>query len=788
MKKQFRKNFLFAVLFLMVFLFGIQTVFAVNEFIFSVNDSTGNFAEAYSSYPNPGGTNYFFTDKSSITLKVTFTGAVADNSVVDKISDYDFWSGTESIDSQGKTWILSSIPPGQYFFRADVDQPPYGDAQDIATLYVDVDPAITSITHTCTPSSRVVLNWTAVPGAAWYEVHRNDSVNPLGWPSAWQITTNSYTDTTINSSTAYIYTVRAAQSSGFYIDDPASASITTGTCGGSGSCGNGNINPGEQCDDGSQNGVQCTAPYGGTCTYCSSSTSPGGGIPGCQDISAQGPFCGDNTIQTANGEACDDGNAVSGDGCSSTCQNEAQCTFTSASWNTTTAVEGNLVSLNVVGTNCSGQSVSFVIWEDDSVSSDDPVIVNPSNAVFSGNTATKTWIAEWQDDAPFGDPEYFFDATLVVNSGPIPFTGFARSGLLSVTQAVSPPLCGNNVINSGETCDDGDTTSGDGCSNLCQIEPGWTCTGQPSVCNPTGGGAGYCGDGFCNSTSNNETSLSCPADCGGSLSCQLTSAAWSTTQATTGQSVNLNVVGLNCAGQSVSFVVWEDDTFPNADDSVTTNPVNVVFSGNNAVGSWISEWQSDVIGSNDPEYYFIANVAGSSLPSGTAANQLLNVNQTSGPAPQCGNIATCGNYADSASCTKDQCTVADNSVPTGVDCNDPNIVCSCAWNTTSSSCYSNVVGPAGSCVYTQQTTDDCADGFLTFSWTAQWTWAPSNPGQNDPEGLALQCVSGSRTNECPAQVALPFFGYCNVVVAIIVIGLVYWVLAMKKFGRRKNRK
>ena len=43
--------------------------------------------------------------------------------------------------------------------------------------------------------------------------------------------------------------------------------------------------------------------------------------------------------------------------------------------------------------------------------------------------------------------------------------------------------CGNGIINTGEGCDDGDTSSGDGCSSTCQIESGYSCVGQPSVCN-----------------------------------------------------------------------------------------------------------------------------------------------------------------------------------------------------------------------------------------------------------------------------------------------------------------
>lgn len=34
----------------------------------------------------------------------------------------------------------------------------------------------------------------------------------------------------------------------------------------------------------------------------------------------------------------------------------------------------------------------------------------------------------------------------------------------------STPVCGNNIVESGETCDDGNTVSGDGCSSTCQVE------------------------------------------------------------------------------------------------------------------------------------------------------------------------------------------------------------------------------------------------------------------------------------------------------------------------------
>jgi cysteine-rich repeat protein len=57
-----------------------------------------------------------------------------------------------------------------------------------------------------------------------------------------------------------------------------------------------------------------------------------------------------------------------------------------------------------------------------------------------------------------------------------------------------PPVCGNFLIQPGESCDDGNTTSGDCCSSTCSVEPpGSSCGGDGDLCTP-----GLCdGAGFC---------------------------------------------------------------------------------------------------------------------------------------------------------------------------------------------------------------------------------------------------------------------------------------------------
>ena len=66
--------------------------------------------------------------------------------------------------------------------------------------------------------------------------------------------------------------------------------------------------------------------------------------------------------------------------------------------------------------------------------------------------------------------------------------GFECSGEPTVCVAI---VCGNGLIASSETCDDGNTTAGDGCSDTCAVEAGFTCFGQPSVCLPI-----VCGNAF----------------------------------------------------------------------------------------------------------------------------------------------------------------------------------------------------------------------------------------------------------------------------------------------------
>ena len=76
-------------------------------------------------------------------------------------------------------------------------------------------------------------------------------------------------------------------------------------------------------------------------------------------------------------------------------------------------------------------------------------------------------------------------------------------------------VCGNGLLEPGETCDDGNTTNGDGCSAACASQSGYVCVGEPSVCNTVCGdgitaGGEQCDDG--NINSNDGCSSTCQSE------------------------------------------------------------------------------------------------------------------------------------------------------------------------------------------------------------------------------------------------------------------------------------
>ncbi|MBI1972493.1 DUF4215 domain-containing protein, partial [Candidatus Woesearchaeota archaeon] len=350
------------------------------------------------------------------------------------------------------------------------------------------------------------------------------------------------------------------------------------------------------------------------------------------------------------------------------------------------------------------------------------------------------------------------------------------------------PNCGNFVVDSGEQCDDGNLISGDGCSNTCQNEFCGDSVVQTTLGEQCDDGGTVSGDG-CSSTC--QTELPPPA-------CVLNSSSWDITQTVEGNVVGFRVITTNCVGQTLSFVVREVDAF-DFDDPVVVNPANaVVASDGTATGTWTAEWQPEGgLESDPPEYVFRTTVVGTSTDK-DSSNQLEVYQQ----APLlCANIVTCADYGNQSDCENDICTVANSSVPSTVDCNDPNTSCSCSWNATSSSCgpsftvtttnvTTNQTSNIGTCYYTESTSDTCDDdGFLTVDLNAVWVWDPACDAscQANNQASATACQSTTEAFQCPAQIPLPFFGFYNLLAALVLIAVIYLAINLRKRKGKRNR-
>ncbi|MFS8068731.1 MAG: DUF4215 domain-containing protein, partial [Byssovorax sp.] len=240
------------------------------------------------------------------------------------------------------------------------------------------------------------------------------------------------------------------------------------------------------------------------------------------------------------GEACDDGNAVAGDGCSATCAWEF---VPEAEPNNTCLTANGPQVLGAVGTSklFSGAltpaqeqdwygftlttyaDVKFETFDSTGPLSCSPAAVDTQIQVFKSDcVTTQTGI---QDQGGIGncsrlDPAItasvrrMAPGTYFVKVYPYSSTAtFAYSLQATVTAACGNgvkegseqcdggatcqadcfviPACGDGIKSVGEACEDGNTADGDGCTSTCQVQTGYTCNAAtPSVCTT------ICGDGL----------------------------------------------------------------------------------------------------------------------------------------------------------------------------------------------------------------------------------------------------------------------------------------------------
>ncbi len=225
-------------------------------------------------------------------------------------------------------------------------------------------------------------------------------------------------------------------------------------------CGNGLVEAGEQCDDGNLLSGDGCSDVCVTEVIPSTSTTPPPSTP-----ASTTQVCG-NGIQEGS-EACDDGNPWYNDGCDPMCRLDANTPPKCGNGDIELGEECDDDNLNN-GDGCS----SLCKKETASTASTTPVC---GNGIQEGSEAC--------DD---GNPWY--------NDGCDPMCRL---------DANTPPNCGNGDIELGEECDDDNLNNGDGCSSTCKKESlttalppacvATTCSAAQPACGQTTTGTDNCG-------------------------------------------------------------------------------------------------------------------------------------------------------------------------------------------------------------------------------------------------------------------------------------------------------
>jgi|GEM_PF-3389480 len=204
-------------------------------------------------------------------------------------------------------------------------------------------------------------------------------------------------------------------------------------------CGNGAVNIGEQCDDG---GIAAGDGCSPVCSY-----EPGFSCSGA--LGPCSPICGDGIV--AGNEVCDDGNLTNTDSCTNDCKlgNGRPCTGPNQCAGVCNAAVNTCAAKNVCG---NGAKESGEACDDG----------NKNNGDGCSSSCRV---------------ENDFDCTDALQC----ISGICDMSAGSPGDCEPVGACGNGVVEEGESCDDGNTVSGDDCSANCAGEGGASC-GEDSDC------------------------------------------------------------------------------------------------------------------------------------------------------------------------------------------------------------------------------------------------------------------------------------------------------------------
>ncbi len=327
--------------------------------------------------------------------------------------------------------------------------------------------------------------------------------------------------------------------------------ITGGVVEDGGVCGNALLEFGEDCDDGNRVSgdgcsVSCRLEEGWRCDRV--------GEP-CERL-ASGDRCGNRVVDPEFFENCDDGNAISGDGCSSVCQVEEgySCPVPGQACVQLTKCGNGLLdegedcddSNSVSGDGCSesceledGWNCPYVGFacakkecgdgivdegeecDDGFFNSDEPYGLHcmknchfaprcgdgrvdagyeacddgVNTGGYNGCKSDCSAIERYCGDGLRTDGEACDDMNTRDGDGCSATCEVEAGWFCPLTGSCVKSLCGNGELDAGETCDDDNRVSEDGCSSFCRVEPGYVCKTPGQRCAPIPCGTGTIEDG-----------------------------------------------------------------------------------------------------------------------------------------------------------------------------------------------------------------------------------------------------------------------------------------------------
>jgi cysteine-rich repeat protein len=189
------------------------------------------------------------------------------------------------------------------------------------------------------------------------------------------------------------------------------------------------------------------------------------------------PGCGNDVLDASLSEQCDDGNLTNGDGCSSTCTYEVNATIIQPPGGTVTIdlpAQDNfqLIQVNIT---LAGQSIAAVAADVGGTTcntADTGMALGDSNFVALGSKVSGGPTGTAGNCAAILFPADAFARNLAVGTYYVAVGNQGTTGgMVQVDIQVIDATCGDTVVNTGEQCDDGNATGGDGCGATCQIEP-----------------------------------------------------------------------------------------------------------------------------------------------------------------------------------------------------------------------------------------------------------------------------------------------------------------------------